>query len=131
MFDFHPYKGSKLRKPACWQTKILDQNQTFMHSNNNLKIILFLVVVLTTVFLLTRVSYYFLLFPAIILVIGLISNRLTKWLVNTIKLLLNLIIQVVSKTLLTIFFFGVLLVILFFQAFFQKFNSLKTSNTVS
>ena len=101
-----------------------------MKSDSNLEILLYLTIVLTVVIFIAKVSYFFLLIPTTILIIGLASDKLAKGIVITLLTMLNLLVQLISKTLLTIFFFVVLLPVIFFHGLFQKLYAHKTPKSI-
>jgi|GEM_PF-6369600 len=97
-----------------------------MDSNKDLEIILSLTVVFSLIIFFTKISYFYLTVPVMLLFIGLASNKIARATVVILKTVLNFVIQLLTKILLTIFFFMVLLPILVFEGIFQKGNSRNT-----
>jgi hypothetical protein len=91
-----------------------------MDPNKNLEAILILSLILGFVILLAKISYLFLAIPAILLLVGLASDKLAKGILITLQTSFRFIIQFFIKLFLSFFFFFVLLTLIFFQGILQK-----------
>ncbi len=94
-----------------------------MEQEKNLQVVLCFSVIITVILFLLDISSYYYLVPVGLLIIALLSSRLSHWIVKCFKDILNLVLQVFAKTIISVLFFVLLFPAIIIQQLYQKFNS--------